>query len=135
MRRKNCLGLLLTAAAGAALPLMAINAHATAGDIYETNNGMILRFLPGGGNPGTFAENLSNPKGLVFDGNGHVFMASAGSGTILRFSTVSGSGFTFASGLSSPIGLAIDVSGAFLFESDAGSGNIFKFVLADGTKT
>jgi sugar lactone lactonase YvrE len=135
MRKKNCLRLLLTAAAGAALPLMAINAHATAGDIYETNNGMILRFSPGGGNPGTFAQNLANPKGLVFDGNGHVFMASAGNGTILRFSTISGSAFTFASGLSSPVGLAIEVSGAFLFESDAGSGNIFKFVLADGTKT
>ena len=135
MRRKNCLSLLLIAAIGATMPLMATNAHANPGDIYETNNGLILRFAPAGGNPGTFAQNLSNPKGLVFDGSGHVFLANAGQGTIIRFNTLDGGGSTFAQGLSSPIGLAIEVSGTYLFESDAGSGNIFKFLLSDGTKT
>lgn len=135
MTTKNCLHFLLAAAVGATMPLMATSAHATPGDIYETNNGLILRFAPAGGNPGTFAQNLSNPKGLVFDGSGHVFMASAGNGLIIRFNTLDGTGFTFAQDLSSPIGLAIEASGTYLFESDAGTGSIIKFALADGTRT
>lgn len=135
MRKTNCLHLLLTAAALAVSPLIAVSARASVGEIYETNNGMILKFLLAGGTPSTFASGLSNPKGLAFDGNGHIFAADAGTGTILRFNTIDGSGgVTFVSGLSSPIGLTFDLLGN-LFESDAGSGTIFKFSTVDGTKT
>ncbi len=132
MRKTNCLRLLLTAAALTAVSLIATKARAGVGDIYETNNGMILRFT--GGTPNTFAPSLSNPKGLAFDGSGHVFAAAAGSGTILRFNTIDGTATTFASGLSSPVGLTFDQTGN-LFEADSGSGTIFKFSTADGTKT
>ena len=135
MRKTNCLRLLLTAAIVAASPLIAINAPAAVGDIYESNNGMILKFTSAGGIPGTFVPNLVNPKGLAFDGNGHLYVADAGTGTILRFSSIDGSQpFAFALALSSPVGLTFDVMGN-LFESDAGSGTIFKFSTADGTRT
>ncbi|HEX7517797.1 MAG TPA: NHL repeat-containing protein [Chthoniobacterales bacterium] len=135
MKKTNCLHLLLTAAVVAALPLIALSARAAVGDIYETNNGMILRFGSAGGTPSTFVPNLSNPKGLAFDGNGHVFVADASRGTISRFNAIDGGQpVTFASALSSPVGLTFDLLGN-LFESDAGSGTIFKFSTADGTKT
>jgi sugar lactone lactonase YvrE len=135
MRKTNCLPLLLAAAAMAVMPLIAVSARAGVGDIYETNDGMILRFLPTGGTPSTFASNLSNPKGLALDGNGHVFVADADGGVIIRYNTIDGQGgITFASGLSSPVGLTFDVLGN-LFESDAGSGAIFKFSTVDGTRT
>lgn len=135
MRKTNCLRLLLTAAVVAAMPLIAINAPAAVGDIYETNNGTVLRFVPAGGTPGTFATNLSNPKGLAFDGNGHVYVADAGSGTIYRYNAIDGSQqFTYAVGLTSPVGLTFDVTGN-LFAADAGSGAIFKFSSVDGSRT
>ena len=131
MRKTNCLHLSLTAVAFAAVFLIATNTRAGVGNIYETNNGMILKFT--GGTPNTFASSLSNPKGLAFDGNGHVFVAEAGRGTILRFNTIDGVGSTYASALSSPVGLTFDQAGN-LYEADSGTGTIFKFA-SDGTKT
>ena len=131
----NCFSLLPIAAVVAAVTLIANNAPAAVGDIYESNEGMILRFANGVGSPGTIVSNLSNPKGIAFDGNGHFYVADATRGTIYRFSSVDGSqAFGFASDLSSPVGLTFDVAGS-LFESDAGSGTIFKFSTVDGTKT
>ena len=124
MRKPNCLHLLLTAAALAALPLIAVSARAAVGDIYETNNGMILRFH-GAGAPGTFTAGLSNPKGLVFDGNGHLFVAQASNGTLVRFNTPDASGITVLSNLSSPVGLAFDANGN-LFVGESGNGNVTK---------
>ena len=116
------------------LALLSSNAaHGAIGNIYETNNGMILRFSSGGGTPGTFASGLSNPKGIVFDGNGFLYVADAGTNSILKFNVIDASSSTFAVGLSSPIGLAMDKSGN-LFEADAVSGSILKFA-PDGTKT
>jgi sugar lactone lactonase YvrE len=137
MRKTNLLRLLLTATVAlAAGPFIAISVRATVGDIWETNNGMILKFsvaAAAGTTPSTFISNLSNPKGIVFDGNGHVLVADANGGTIIRFTTFDATGATFASGLSSPIGLAFDQAGN-LFEGDSGTGTIFKFA-TDGTKT
>jgi len=133
MRKTNCLYLLLTAASLVAIPLIAVPARAATGEIYETNMGMILRFTLGGGTPPTFADGLSNPKGLAFDGNGHLFVAEAGRGNILRFSVPGGVGATFASGLSSPVGVTFDQVGN-LFVAESGSGNVTKFA-QDGTKT
>ncbi len=71
MRKTHRPRLLLTAVAIAAGSLFAINARAAVGDIYETNEGVIIRFH---GTPITFAVGLSNPKGIVFDGLGHLFV-------------------------------------------------------------
>ena len=134
MTKNNLLRpLVTTALAFAGGFLMAGSLRAAVGDIYETNNGQILRF-GASVTPSTFASGLSNPKGLVFDGKGHLFVADAGRNAILVFSTIDGVGATYASGLSSPIGLVMDSSGNLL-EGDAGSGNIYKFAQADGTKT
>ncbi len=134
MTKPNFLRPFLTAAIVlAGVSLLASGARASVGDIYETNNGMVLRFQ-GVNTPTTFANGLSNPKGLVFDGKGHLYVADAGRNAILIFNTFDASAGTFASGLSSPIGLALDSSGNLL-EADAGSGNIFKFAQIDGTKT
>ena len=113
--------------------LMAGSLRAAVGDIYETNNGQILRFT-GTSTPQTFSTGLSNPKGLVFDGKGHLYVADAGRNAIVVYNTIDATVGTFASGLSSPIGLALDSSGN-LFEADAGSGNILKFAQVDGAKT
>lgn len=131
----NCLRLSLIAAVAALLPPLASNASAAVGDIYESNNGMILRFVAGGGTPGTFVPNLTNPKGLAFDGNGHLYVADAARDIIYRFSSIDGSqSVPFATGLSSPVGLAFDLAGNLL-EADAGSGKILKFSTVDGTRT
>jgi sugar lactone lactonase YvrE len=124
MRKPNCLHLLLTAAALAAMPLLAVSARAAIGDIYETNNNMIIRFH-GAAAPGTFTSNLANPKGLVFDGNGHLFVTQASNGTVLRFNTPDAAGLTVLSGLSSPVGLAFDSNGN-LFVSESGNGHVTK---------
>ncbi len=96
MRKTTRLYLLLTAAALAALPLIATSAHAVRGDIYETNLDMVLRIRPGGGTPITFADGLVNPKGLVFDGNGRLFVADAGAGTIMIYTLPDGAGSPYA---------------------------------------
>ena len=135
MTKNNLLRPFLTAAGiFASVFLMAGSLRAAVGNIYETNNGMVLRFGIAGTTPTTFASGLNNPKGLVFDGKGHLFVADAGRNAILVFNTIDGTGATYASGLSSPIGLALDNSGN-LFEADSGSGNIFKFAQADAAKT
>ena len=134
MRKTNCLHLLLTVAALAALPLIAVSARADKGDIYETNMGMVLRILPSGGTtPITFAQGLPNPKGLVFDGSGRLYVADASAGSITLFTLPDGTAGTYTTGLSSPVGVALDVLGN-LYVGESGSGNISKFA-RDGTKT
>jgi sugar lactone lactonase YvrE len=124
---------LLAAAALAALPFGATTLRAAAGDIFETNGGNVLRFSATGVAPSTFSSGLTNPKGIVFDGNGHLYVADAGKNAILVFNLPDGEGFSFASGLSSPVGLAFDSAGN-LYVAEAGSGNIIKFA-PDQTKT
>jgi sugar lactone lactonase YvrE len=133
MRKTNCLHLLLSAAALAALPLIALNARAAAGDVFETNMGMVLRMVSDGGTPITFAQGLSNPKGLVFDGAGKLYVADAGRNAILVFTLPDGTGFTYASNFSSPVGVAFDQV-ANLYVAESGSGNIIK-IARDGTRT
>lgn len=123
----------LLAASLLAVPFFARTARAAANDIYETNEGNILRFRFAAGSPVTFATGLSNPKGIAFDGNGHVFVADAGKGAILGYTIPDGSGTTFASGLSSPTGLVFDNTGT-MYVAEAGTGNILKFDVF-GTKT
>ena len=127
--RKTTLHLLLAAGALAALPLLASPALAVTGDIYETNNGQVIRFH---GVPITFVEGLSNPKGLAFDGNGRLFVAEASRGTIVRL-TLDGIGVTVATGLDSPVGVTFDTAGNLLV-GESGNGNIAKFE-PDGTRT
>jgi sugar lactone lactonase YvrE len=123
---------LLAAAALATFPFGATILRATTGDILETNEGNLLR-IRGSGTPATLATGFTNPKGVVFDGRGHVFVADAGKNAILVLNLPDGSGTTFVSGLGSPVGLAFDTAGN-LYEADSATGNIFKFA-QDGTKT
>jgi sugar lactone lactonase YvrE len=125
---------LLGAIALAALPFSATTLRAGTGDIYETNDGNILRFKPIGGSPGTFATGFTNPKGLVFDGNGHLYVADPGKNAVIVFTVPDGTGATFVSGLSSPTGVALDKDGN-LYVAESGSGNILKFAAADRAKT
>lgn len=131
MRKPNCLRLLLAAAAIAALPLFAVSARAAIGDIYETNNNMVLRFHAN--TPNTYSAGLSNPKGLVFDGNGHLFVAEASRGTVIRFNVPDAAGVTILLNLNSPVGLAFDANGN-LFVGESGNGNITKLA-QDGTQS
>jgi sugar lactone lactonase YvrE len=124
---------LLAAAMLTALPFGVTTLRAATGDILETNEGNLLVFRAGGGTPGTFTTGFTNPKGVVFDGNGHVYVADAGKNSIIVFGLPAGTGSTYASGLNSPVGLAFDVAGN-LYASEAGSGNIIMFA-PDRTKT
>jgi len=130
MRKPNCLNLLLTAVALAAMPLLAVSARAAVGDIYETNSGNVLRFQ-GVNTPATFSTGLANPKGLVYDGNGHLFVADASRGTLVRYTVPDGAGITFAANLNSPVGVAFDANGN-LFVGESGNGNITK-IIQNGT--
>jgi sugar lactone lactonase YvrE len=129
---KNIILRSLLAASLLALPLFSRITCAATGDIYETNDGNLLRFR-GTGIPSTFASGFSNPKGIVFDGNGHIYLADPGKSAIFVFTIPDGTGSTFVAGLSSPTGVAFDTAG-FLYVSEAGTGNILKFA-SDGTKT
>jgi sugar lactone lactonase YvrE len=136
MRKTTRLYLLLAAAAVAALPLLAVSAHATRGDIYETNLDQILRMRPiaGGGTPSTFANGLVSPKGLVFDGNGRLYVADAGAGTILTYDLPDGSASPYLLGLDSPVPITFDSAGNF-YVGEAGSGNILRFTPAGDRST
>jgi len=133
MRKPNSLYLSLTAALLAAISLTPGSARAATGDIYETNMNLILR-IRAAGTPVTFTQDLSNPKGLAFDGNGHVFVANAGTGSILRFNTNDAGGVTFASNLNSPVGVTFDATGN-LFVSDASDGAIYKYTTEGARET
>jgi sugar lactone lactonase YvrE len=123
----------LFAATLLAAPFLTQSASGAVGDILETNEGNILRFKTIGGTPGTFATGLTNPKGLVFDGNGHLYVADPGKNAVIVFTVPDGGGATFGANLNSPTGVAFDTAG-FLYVSEAGSGDITKFG-PDGTKT
>ena len=126
---------LLLAAGALATAFLASNARAAIGDVYETNEGNILIFRTVGTTPATFTTGLTNPKGLVFDGNGHLYVADPGKGAILQITVPDATGITYINGLNSPTGVALDKAG-FLYVSEAGTGNILKFAPApDKTKT
>ena len=125
----------LLAVGVSAMAFVALNARAAVGDVYESNEGNILRFRTLGGTPGTFAPGFTNPKGLVFDGNGHLYVADPGKAAIIQLQIPDASGITYLSGLNSPTGVALDKAG-FLYVSEAGTGDILKFAPApDKTKT
>lgn len=123
---------LLAVTALIASPLLSTVVNAAVGDILETNEGNILRFR-GVGTPSTFATGLTNPKGIVFDGTGHVYIADAGKNQVYVYTLPDGAVSVFATGLNSPVGLAFDTSGN-LYVSESATGNIIKFA-PDKTKT
>src|ERR1700760_100997 len=123
---KKILSRFLLAAGVLATPFLAMTARAGVGDVYETNEARVLLFHTLGGTPGTFATGFTNPKNLVFDGNGHLFVADPGKNAVIQFTVPDATGTTYISDLSSPTGVAIDINGN-LFVSEAGTGNILKF--------
>jgi sugar lactone lactonase YvrE len=124
----------LLAAAALAAPLVALDARAAVGDIYETNEGNLLRIKPAGGTPGNFATGFTNPKGLVFDGDGRLYVADAGKNSIIVFTVPDGTGATYLAGLNSPTGVALDPAGN-LYVAEAGSGDILKFTAVAKDRT
>ena len=124
----------LLAAVALATFSFATNARAAVGEIYETNEGNLLRLSPvAGAAPTTLNQGFSTPKGLVFDGNGHLYVADAGKGAIIVLNVPYTSGSTYLTGLNSPTGVAFDKAGN-LYVSEAGTGDILKFA-PDKTKT
>src|SRR5437762_2335961 len=105
---KNTFSRFLLAICLLAMPFLALSASGAIGDIYETNGTSILRFRSTGGTPGPWALNFANPKGLVFDGNGHLYVADAGKNAIAVFTVPDGVGALYLSGLSAPTGVALD---------------------------
>ena len=104
------------------------------GDVFETNEGNLLRLsVIQGAAPSTLNSDFTNPKGLVFDGNGHLYVADAGKNAVIVFPVPYTAGTTYLSNLNSPTGLAFDKAGN-LYVSEAGSGDILKFA-PDKTKT
>src|SRR5947209_6586296 len=132
MTKSTLLRSLFAASALIASPLLSTVANAAVGDILESNEGNILRFR-GVGTPSTFATGLSNPKGIVFDGTGHMYVADAGKNQVYVYSLPDGAINLFVSGLNSPVGLAFDVTGN-LYVSESATGNIIKFA-PDKTKS
>ena|SRR5436190_7147189 len=94
MRNKLPLHLLVAVTGFVQLSLISHSALAITGDIYETNDQQILRITPGQSTPISFAIGLSNPKGLVFDGTGKLYVADASRGSIIRFAVPDGTGVT-----------------------------------------
>lgn len=133
MTKTTFLRCLLALTALAALPFAASPARAAADDILETNETNVLRFKPAGGTGTTFITGLSNPKGIVCDGLGKVYVADAGRGQIVAFTLPDASGSTFATGLASPVGLAFDAAGN-LYVAESGSGKIIK-IARDHSRT
>jgi sugar lactone lactonase YvrE len=123
----------LFATIAVATSMLAAQGRAAVGDIYETNEGNVLRFKSGGGQPGSFITGFTNPKGLVFDGNGHLYVADPGKNSVVVFTT-DGVGSTYLSALNGPTGLAIDATGN-LYVSETTSGNILKFDAAKNKTT
>ena len=126
MIKTTFLRCLLAFTALAAIPFAASMARAAANDILETNETNILRFRPAGGTPTTFVSGLGNPKGIVCDGLGKVYVSDAGRGQIVTYTLPDATGATFAAGLSSPSGLAFDPAGN-LYVAESGSGNILQY--------
>jgi sugar lactone lactonase YvrE len=133
MMKKKISPLFLLATCLLATSFLALSARGAVGDVYETNGSLVLKFRGTVGAPGTFATGFTNPKSLIFDGAGHLYVADAGKNAIFAFSVPDAAGSTYLSGLNAPTGLALDKSGS-LYVSEAGTGNILAFA-ADKTKT
>ncbi|HKP03899.1 MAG TPA: NHL repeat-containing protein [Chthoniobacterales bacterium] len=126
MTKTTFLRCLLALTALAALPFAASTVRAAADDILETNETNILRFRPVGGTPTTFVSGLSNPKGIVCDGLGKVYVSDPGRSQIVTFTLPDATASTYATGLSAPNGLVFDPAGN-LYVAESGSGNILKY--------
>jgi sugar lactone lactonase YvrE len=114
-----------SAAAFAAVLLVATRIHATTIYVADTGNNAIKKYTDGV--VSVFANTgLSAPEGLAVDSEGNLYVANLGNNTIMRF-TPGGVGSLFAnSNLISPRGLALDSAGN-LFVANSVGGTIVKF--------
>ncbi|HVF72420.1 MAG TPA: NHL repeat-containing protein [Chthoniobacterales bacterium] len=133
MTKPNSFLCLLAALALIATPVLCTPANGAVGDIFETNEGNVLRFGPSGGTPTNFATGLSSPKDIVFDGRGRMYVADAANNLVVVYTVPDGSAAVYAADFSSPIGLAFDANGS-LYVSEATTGKIIKITI-DGTRT
>jgi streptogramin lyase len=93
--------------------------------VANNNTGDIGEFSLANGNfEGNYAIGMANPRGIVFDSAGDLFVANQSQGTITLIaagSPLGSTGSTFASGLTTPNGLAI-YDGS-LYVADGSPGN------------
>jgi sugar lactone lactonase YvrE len=92
-------------------------ANSTTGDVAEFS-------LSNGAFEGNYATGLANPRGIVFDSAGDLFVADQGSGSVTMIpagSAFGSTGSTFVSGFTAPNGLAI-YNGS-LYIADGGGAN------------
>lgn len=93
-----------------------------------TNINTIEMFSPDLTPLGSFARGLNNPRGVIFDDEGFLYVANSGDNTILWF-LPDGESNLFASassGLSDPRGLAFDSQG-LLYVANYGNGTIARY--------
>jgi hypothetical protein len=101
-----------------------------AGDVFQSDNGVIYKYLPSG-EQGILASGFVNPDGMTIDGAGNLFVSDSYYGTVYKV-TPTGVRSIFATGMPDPVGLAFDNAGN-LFVAD-GSGDIYK-ITPDGTRS
>jgi hypothetical protein len=113
--------------------LYVTNSSATDGAIrvYDPR-GLLLGQLVG---PGTGPGQLTSPRGIEIDSLGHVIVADAGSNRIQVFKTfAAGGGFVDSYGGNGVLNAPADVAtapGAYLYVTDAGSGQVMRFHFDD----
>jgi sugar lactone lactonase YvrE len=79
---------------------------------------------------------FNSPGGLLQLDDGSVIVAETGTGKVLRvFGPDGETRVVLAENLTEPMGLAISSDHKFIYVSDAGSGQIIKLELANGTQT
>jgi sugar lactone lactonase YvrE len=108
-------------------------------DLYVANNGsgVIAEFnLTTKSFVGDYVTGLFNPRGVVFDSAGNLYVANQSSGNIIEVpagSPLGSTGSVFASGLSFPNGLAI--ADGSLYAANGATNTIDQISLATGVVT
>lgn len=92
----------------------------------------VSQYTPNG-TASTFSSSFDDPKGLVFNSAGDLFVGDYGSGNVYEF-TPGGTQSTYANVGGIPVGAAFDSAGN-LYESDYANGNIYKIAPGGGSQT
>ena len=92
----------------------------------------VSKYTPNG-TASTFSSNFDDPKGLVFNSAGDLFVGDYGNANVYEF-TPGGTQSTYANVSGIPVGAAFDSTGN-LYESDYTSGNIYKIVPGGRSQT
>jgi sugar lactone lactonase YvrE len=124
-------------AAGTVMAMLLLAGHAQAQLLFVSADppAAVYTYTPNG-TVGTFSTSFTDPKGLVFNSAGDLFVGDLGSGNIYKF-TPGGTQSTYANiggSTAIPVGAAFDSAGN-LYVSDYHSGNIYKIAPGGGSQT